>query len=54
MGRFRYPPLPSGLFPPVETVAAADSVFTEHIFCESVDSAHKSQVPSKKLTACWS
>ena len=35
-----YPP------PTVETVAAATSVFTEYVFCESIDSAHNSQVSS--------
>ena len=38
--------------PPVEAVAAATSVFIEYVFCTAVDSAHKSHVPSKKLTAC--
>ena len=37
---------PSGLFPPVETVAAPTSVFTEYVFCETVDSAHNSQISS--------
>ena len=47
-GLFRYspPPAPGGLFapPPVEAVAAATNVFTEYAFCESVDSAHNSQI----------
>ena len=45
---------PAQYFPPVEAVAAVTSVFTEYVFCESVDSAHNSQIsiPSKKLTAC--
>ena len=33
-------------FLPVEAVAAATSVFTEYLFCESVDSAHNSQISS--------
>ena len=48
-GLFRYfppadylPPPP----PPVEAVAAATSLFTEYVFCESVDSAHNSQISS--------
>ena len=32
--------------PPDEAVAAATSVFTEYVFCESVDSAHNSQISS--------
>ena len=32
--------------PPVESVATATSVFTEYVFCESVDSAHNSQISS--------
>ena len=32
--------------PPVEAIAAATSVFTEYVFCESVDSAHISQISS--------
>ena len=32
--------------PPVEAVAAATSVFTEYVFCESVDCAHKTQISS--------
>ena len=51
MGLFRYPKAPSGLTPPppppVETVPAATSVLlTEYVFCESVDSAHNSQISS--------
>ena len=46
-GFFRPSPTPSGLFPPpVEPVVAATSVFTEYVFCESVDSAHNSQISS--------
>ena len=46
LGLFRYFP-PSRLFPPpVEAVAAATSVFTEYVFCESVDCAHKTQISS--------
>ena len=45
LGFFRYRP-PADYFPPVEAVAAATSVFTEYVFCESVDSAHISQISS--------
>ena len=31
---------------PIEAVAVATSVFTEYVFCESVDSVHKSQISS--------
>ena len=39
----------SGVFSvilPVKAVATATSVFTEYVFCESVDSAHNSQISS--------
>ena len=56
-GLFRSSPLPQRIISPlpVEAVASAASVFTEYVFCESIDSARnsKSEVPSKKLTACW-
>ena len=45
MGFFRYSP-PADYFPPVEAVAAATSVFTEYVFCESVDCAHNTQISS--------
>ena len=45
-GLFRYSPPPADYFPPVEAVDAATSVFTEYVFCESVDSAHNSQISS--------
>ena len=32
--------------PPIEAVAAATCVFTENVFCESVDNAHKLQIAS--------
>ena len=32
--------------PPVEAVAAATSIFTENVSCESVDSAHNFQISS--------
>ena len=48
MGLFRYFPPPPADYspPPVEAVAAATSVFTEYVFCESVDCAHKTQISS--------
>ena len=54
-GLFRYFP-PADYFPLVEVVAAATSVFTEYVFCESVDSAHNSQISStfQEAAACWS
>ena len=39
--------------PPVKAVAAATSVFTEYVFCESVDSAHNSQISSTFQEADW-
>ena len=46
-GLFRYFPPPQQIIsPPVEAVAAATNVFTEYVFCESVDSAHNSQISS--------
>ena len=36
--RIIYPP------PPAEAVAATTSVFTEYVFCESVDNAHNSEI----------
>ena len=44
-GLFCYSPR-NGLFPPVEAVTTATSVFTEYFFWESVDSAHNSQISS--------
>ena len=38
--------LPAQYFPPVQAVAVATSAFTKYIFCESVDSAHISQILS--------
>ena len=32
--------------PPVEAVAAATNLFTEYVFCESVDNAHNSHISS--------
>ena len=50
IGSFRFPPSPTADYspppPPNESVAAATSVFTEYVFCESVDSAHNSQISS--------
>ena len=40
------PPQRNIPIPPVEAVAAATSVFTEYVFCESVDNAHISQISS--------
>ena len=37
---------PEDYFPPIEAVAAATSVFTEYVFCESVDCAHNTQISS--------
>ena len=51
-GPFRSSP-PQRIIPtpsPVEAVAAATSVFTEYVFCESVDSAHNSKISS---TLVW-
>ena len=41
-----HPPPPPPPPPPVEAVATAASVFTEYVFCESVDNAHHSQILS--------
>ena len=48
-GLFRYSPPPQQIIPPpppVESVAAATSGLSEYVFCESVDSAHISQISS--------
>ena len=41
-----YPPPSSELFLAAVVVVAATSVFTEYVFCESMDSAHNSQPSS--------
>ena len=44
LGCFPFPLTQSGLFPPVDAIATAFSVFTEVILDESVDNAHNWQI----------
>ena len=46
IGSFPLFPPQQIISPPVEAVAAATSVFTEYVFCESVDCAHNAQISS--------